>query len=45
LYNHQFAGSHHLKIHLAKTMACHDALFGMVNNHEGSLDVPPDNDE
>jgi hypothetical protein len=44
---HQFAGRCHLKMCLVKTKAaCTDALSGLANNHEGSLDVPPaDNDE
>jgi hypothetical protein len=41
----QFVGIWHLKIHLAKTKACTDALFWMVNNHDGSLDVSSDHNE
>jgi hypothetical protein len=39
-------GSRHLKINLPKTKACTaDALFGVANNNEGIIDVPPGNDE
>jgi hypothetical protein len=45
LCNCQFVGSCHLKIHLSKTKAYTDALFGIANNNEGILDVLPDNNE
>jgi hypothetical protein len=42
LCQHTFAQERNVKIHLAKTKPCTDALFRTGNTNDGSLDVPSD---